>query len=276
MSMLLITRRRLVQAISLIALNVNFWVISALKIGCVPVMNCEACAVAWFGCPIGMIARSIAFFEFPLIVFACVFGVGLFVGRMFCGWVCPMGFLQDMLYKIPRPKFRLPYFFVWFKYGFLILSVFVVAYVYGSEYEFTKLFFCNFCPTAALDVVIPDMIMHQDYHMDSFRILRFSVLAIVLFLGVADHRSFCKVMCPVGALVAVGNKFSLFSLRLNKETCISCAKCNKGCPMGVKVMESPDATGRAINRSTECIECLKCEQDCPVTAISNNSRVLRK
>jgi ferredoxin-type protein NapH len=190
--------------------------------------------------------------------------------------LCPMGFLQDMLHKIPRPKFKIPSFFTWFKYGFLVLSVVVVAFVYGENYEFTKLFFCNYCPTAALDVVLPEMIMYQDFNMDSYRILRFSVLALVLFMAVANHRSFCKVMCPIGALVAISNRFSLFSLKLKKDTCISCSKCNQGCPMDVKVMESPEITGRAINRSTECIECLTCEQSCPVTAISNSSRILHK
>jgi len=186
-----------------------------------------------------------------------------------------MGFLQDLLYKIPKLKFKIPAFFAWFKYGFLLLGVIAVAY-FSTDYETTKLFFCNYCPTSALQVVIPDMIMNQDFSMNSFRILKFSVLAVVLFLAIASHRSFCKVMCPIGALIAITNKFSLFSLKLNKNTCITCVKCNKGCPMDVKVMESPDATGRAINRSTECIECLTCEEHCPVTAISNNSRILGK
>jgi polyferredoxin len=274
--MRLTPKRRIIQTLALIGLNVNFWSVSALQNVCLPVMNCEACVVSWFGCPVGMMAKSIAFMEFPLIVIGCVLGIGLLVGRLFCGWLCPMGFLQDLLYKIPRPKFSLPRFLTWFKYGFLVLSCIVVVLIIGPEYEFSKLFFCNYCPTAALDVVLPNMIMYQDYAMDFGRILRFSVLGVVLFLAVANHRSFCKIMCPVGAMVAITNKFSFFSLKLKKDTCISCKKCDKSCPMDVKVMESPDRTGRAINRSTECIECLTCEATCPVTAISNNSRILKK
>lgn len=274
MSILLTTKRRIVQAVSLVILNTNFWAFGRFGM-CLPVMNCDACAVAWLGCPIGMIGRSIAYMEFPLAVLICVLVVGSLAGRFFCGWVCPLGFLQDILYKIPWLKFRIPEFLKWAKYGFLLLSVVAVSY-FIEDYENSKLFFCRFCPTAAIQVVIPNMIIEDDYYLDSFKILKFSVLLIVLFLAIANHRSFCKIMCPIGALVAVTNKFSLLSLKLNKETCISCKKCDKGCPMDVRVMESPEETGRAINRNTECIECLTCEEKCPVTAISNNSRILRK
>jgi ferredoxin-type protein NapH len=274
MSILLSTKRRIVQLVSLVALNTNIWSLGERGL-CLPVMNCEACAVAWLGCPIGMMARSIAFIEFPLVAFICVIGVGLLVGRFFCGWVCPMGLLFDMLYKIRVPKIRIPAFFGWFKYAFLVLSVFVVAYVFGENYEFTKLFFCNFCPTAALDVVIPEMIMNQDFYMNSARIFRFSILAIVIVMAIVNHRSFCKVMCPIGAMIAVTNKFSLFSINLDKHKCIECGKCNDACPMDGAIMETKE-TSKGVNRNLECIDCLNCEQSCPVKAISNNSRILHK
>lgn len=267
MSILLTTKRRIVQSLSLVLLNTNLWAIGSERV-CLPVMNCEACAIAWLGCPVLMMARSIAYMEVPLIVLACVLGVGLLMGRMMCAWVCPLGFLQDLLYKIPAPKISIPRFMKWIKYGFLLLSVVAVAY-FSADFAHTKMFFCNFCPTAALEVVLPSMIANQDYYMDTGRILRFSVLAAVIIMAVLNHRSFCKIMCPIGALVAISNKFSIFSLKLDKNTCISCKKCDKSCPMDVHVMESPE-TARAVNRDTECIECLSCEEKCPATAISSN------
>lgn len=273
MSILLTSRRRIVQAVSLLILNSNFWAMGSRGL-CLPIMNCEACVVAWLGCPIGMMARSIAFVEFPLLVIGSVLLVGAVMGRFLCGWVCPMGFLQDLLYKIPKPKFQLPDFLKWFKYAFLLLSVVAVAY-FSQNYENSMLFFCRFCPTASLQVVIPYMAANRVFHVDSFFVLRSSVLAIVLFLAIADRRSFCKVMCPVGALVAITNKFSLFSLKLNEDSCVNCGKCDTECPMNVKVMQSSE-TGQTINRNTECIECLSCEAACPVNAIGNNSRVLHR
>ena len=114
-----------------------------------------------------------------------------------------------------------------------------------------------------------------DFAFDAGRILRFSVLAVVLFLAVANHRSFCKIMCPIGAMVALTNKFSFLSLRLDGKTCIHCKKCDQACPMDVAV-EPCSVSGRKINRHPECIECLTCEEVCPVTAIGNNSKLLSK
>jgi polyferredoxin len=273
MSILITGKRRIVQALSLVFLNTNLWALGNRGV-CLPILNCDACAVAWLGCPIGMMARSIAFVEIPLLVIGSVVIVGAVMGRFLCGWVCPMGFLQDLLYKIPRPKFRLPDSFKWIKYGVLLVAVVGVA-CFARDYESSRLFFCRWCPTSALQVVLPNMIVNRSLHVDTFFVMKISVLALVLFLAVAHSRSFCKTLCPVGALVAITNEFSFFSLKLNKATCVGCRKCDRKCPMDVKVMQSRDGT-RSINRDAECIGCLACEEACPVSAIGNNSRILHK
>ncbi|MBT3192592.1 MAG: 4Fe-4S binding protein [Verrucomicrobia bacterium] len=273
MSWLLSTRRRVVQALSLVLLNSNFWGMGTESV-CLPIMNCEACAIAWLGCPIGMIGSNLAFREWPLLVLGMTLVVGALVGRFLCGWVCPMGFLQDLIYKIPSLKFRLPRWATWIKYGFLVGTVFVLGFFFGKEPDVSPFFFCNFCPTAAIQVVLPDMIAYQDYALTFGRSLRLGVLVAVLLISLGVHRGFCKVMCPVGALIAIANRFSFLSLRLNKSACVSCSKCDKSCPMDVPVMSSPEK-GRAVNRDSECIECLTCQQSCPTAAITTNSRVLK-
>lgn len=233
-------------------------------------MNCEACVLAWLGCPIGMMSSAIAFREFPFLVIGIIVGAGIIFGRFLCGWVCPMGFLQDLLYKIPGPKFRILRFLTWFKYGFLLITVVAVSYFIGKE---SLLFFCSFCPTATLQVVIPTMISDHDFALDAGRILRFSVLVIVLGLVIGNRRSFCKIMCPIGALVVLTNKFSLFSIRFDANKCVKCGKCDRDCPMDIPVMNSLKKD-RAVNRNVECIECLTCEEICPTKAIANNSKIL--
>ena len=300
MSLALTTRRRIVQILSLIALNMNLWAISSERF-CLPVMNCEACAVAWLGCPIGMLGRSLVLPEFPWVVFVSLLAVGVFAGRFLCGWVCPMGFLQDLLHKIPSPKLHLHRFAAYGKYAVLALTVFAVPLWYalkplpagagpaGASAEAVEVdpallepphvhnpfFFCKLCPTAALEVVIPAMAQENGIHFDRERTIRFSILAVVLIGAVLSHRSFCKVLCPVGALIAVSNWFSLHRVRIKPDACVRCKKCNKKCPMDVPVMQS-QYRRRAINRDTECIGCLTCEEVCPTRAIGNNSRVLRR
>ena len=274
MTWLLTTRRRIVQTLSLVLLNSNFWGLGTERI-CIPVMNCEACAIAWLGCPIGMIGSNLAFREWPFLVLGVTLVLGALIGRLFCGWVCPMGLLQDLLYKIRSPKFKLWRGATWIKYGFLVITVFVLGFIFGKTPDVSPFFFCNLCPTAAIQVVLPDMLIYQDFAMTFARSLRLSILVAVMLLSLGVHRGFCKVMCPIGALIAITNRFSLFSLKLNTSSCVSCKKCNSACPMDVPVMESPEG-GRAVNRDTECIECLTCEQVCPTAAISNNSRILKR
>jgi polyferredoxin len=263
MAMGLTVWRRITQWFSLVALNTNFIGFSSGG-WCVPVLNCEACALSWLVCPIGRMSGSIAFHEFPWLVLGIVVVVGLLVGRMFCGWVCPMGLLQDMLYKIPSPKVAIAAGWRWMKYAFLLGGVVLVSYYIGKENNL--FFFCHYCPIAALQVVAPAMISTGDYVFDLARTQRFTVLAFILVLAVLNHRSFCKIMCPIGAMQALTNKFSFFRLRMNATGCVHCHRCDKSCPMDVPV-EACSRTGRGISRHTECIECLSCQEVCPVSVI---------
>jgi len=264
-------RRRIVQAVSAIALNSNFGRF-ATEGFCIPVMNCEACAAAWLGCPIGLMGGRIGFRAFPLMVVASVVVSGLLFGRFLCGWVCPMGFLQDLLHRIPGPKIRLPRFLTFGKYAFLAISVVAVAWFLGKE---SGLFYCKICPTASLQVVIPTMIADGDWQVAGARALRLGILAVVLVLAVLNHRAFCKVMCPVGAMTALAGRRSLLAVRMNADKCLRCKACDRACPMDVKVEACKD-TGRRINGDPECVECLTCESVCTKQAIHNNSRILKR
>lgn len=278
----LTSKRRLVQFVTAILLTCNFTAFMAewrfFGNVCLPIIHCNACPLTWFNCPIYAISEWIQFREVPWgtlapwMLIGIIGGIGALLGRFFCGWVCPMGLLQDLLHGIPSPKFSLPALLRWVKYGFLFIAVGAAAYWVGKE---SLLFFCKYCPVATIEVAVPQMIVDHDWAMDTWRILRFSVLVLVLVLVVFNVRSFCKVMCPVGALVAVANKFSIFTIRIDPAKCTHCGKCDKSCPMGVPV-ENSSRTKRSVNRHTECIECLKCEEVCPVNAIANNSRILRK
>ena len=275
MSLGLKFKQRLAQTISLVVLNSNLR--GAETYGfCLPVMHCNACPLSWTLCPIYKLSELVQFHE-PLIsmewiIIAAIFTICALVGRLFCGWICPAGFVQDLLYKIPSPKFNLPRWTQWMKYGFLFITVLAVAYFAGKE---VPGFFCGYCPTATIESVIPAMLFSPEYNIGPAGYWRFLVLVLIIILAVGNNRNFCKIICPIGAMVAITNKFSLFSMKLSADKCIHCHKCDKSCPMNVPV-ENCATTGKKVSRDRECIECLSCEGVCPTTAITNNSHIVHK
>lgn len=138
--MLLSTFRRWIQLSSTVLTNSyigSFYTrsvsTSALKGCCVPFLNCYACPTALFSCPIGAVQHFMTIHTLPYYVLALIGIVGLSVGRMACGWLCPFGFLQDMMHRIGSPKFKIPFMLRYVKYGVLILLVGIIPYSDGRS-----------------------------------------------------------------------------------------------------------------------------------------------
>ena len=107
-----------------IRLKVQIACVALLNLGlfqwqtvCFPVLNCHSCPTAVFACPVGIIGQFIGLGLIPLSVIGIVAIAGLTVGRLLCGWVCPFGLAQDLLYKIPYIKFDIPRWTCFIKYG---------------------------------------------------------------------------------------------------------------------------------------------------------------
>ena len=110
---------------STMLLNLNVFGLS-LRGFCSPGFNCHGCPWATFACPIGVMSFSSGVRQLPLMAIAFVLAIGAVSGRLVCGFICPFGWFQDILYKIPGAKIKLPRFINWFKYAFLILFVFLL------------------------------------------------------------------------------------------------------------------------------------------------------
>ena len=117
---------------SAILMNLNVFGLS-LRSVCTPGFNCHGCPWATFACPIGVMSFSSGVRQLPLMAIAFVIAVGALFGRLVCGFMCPFGWFQDLLFKIPGAKIKLPRFMNWFKYGFLVLFVFLLPYLLGFE-----------------------------------------------------------------------------------------------------------------------------------------------
>jgi len=249
-------KRRVYQIASLLALH-SAWG-GEIKWICNPVLSCHSCALSWFACPIGVLVYYSGYVLFPFIAIGTILLVGVLVGRLLCGWVCPFGFLQDLLYKIPSRKFRLPSWTSNIKYPVLIFMVFVFPYLFG---ELTWFSFCRICPAAALQVTLPNFISSGFRITGIITVVKFGVLIAVIIAAILSSRSFCKVLCPIAALLAPLNYISFWTVKPSREKCASCKKCDSVCSMDIQ----PSArllNNIPANRALGCIVCHDCKYAC--------------
>lgn len=253
----LAAHRRAVQFVSLILLHSSWG--PEFKWLCNPVLSCHSCVLAWFACPVGVFVHYSGYQIFPFLALGMVLLLGVLIGRLLCGWVCPFGLLQDLLYKLPGPKIELPAWTAYIKYVVLVLMVFLLPFLFTEQ---TAWSFCRICPASALQVTLPNLLGSG---FDGFTLasgIKLAVLAVVLLAAIASSRSFCKVMCPIGAMLAPLNFISLWKIQVPTQNCVSCGKCETACPQNgdpaVRIAQEVPP-----NRSLDCIVCHECQTICP-------------
>jgi polyferredoxin len=180
---------------------------------------------------------------------------GAFLGRFLCGWCCPFGLLQELLYKIPVPKIHIPRHVEKLKYLMLTVLVIALPFFFGTK---TPLFFCKLCPPATIQSALPWAVIRRELPELIPGLLRATVLLAVLILATANLRAFCKTLCPLGALMGIFNKFSLLFIIRNDANCNDCKQCEQECPMEI-TWGDHIGNGR---RPSDCILCAECSRKC--------------
>ena len=203
---------------------------------------------------------------FPFLALGSVLFIGIILGRLFCGWICPFGFLQDLLYKIPSKKIRTPGWMPQIKYAVLILMVFMLPFLLG---EHTSLSFCRICPAATLQVSLPTLVMGTGGAFNIAKMARYGVLILVILFAILNSRSFCKVLCPIGALLAPLNYLSFWKVKVPKEGCLSCEACDRACPTEIQP-SSRIMSDTPVNLNLDCVVCHDCKASCPVASRLKN------
>ncbi len=249
--------RTFIQSISLLLLHSSFWPIVGTKAYCVPVLSCPSCALSWFACPVGVLAHFGDWATFPLLALGMLMLIAVLVGRLFCGWICPFGFLQDLLHKVPTKKYRLPDWTGYTKYAVLLGMVILVPLFLGVN---SDLFFCNYCPAAAIQVTIPSLLGGGGFSAETALVL--GILAAIVVLSIFTKRGFCKMLCPIGAFMAPFNLISFWRVKPPTENCISCRQCDRRCPAGISPF-SNISRNRDPNLALDCIACHECQEVCP-------------
>lgn len=249
--------RRAVQFVSLLLLHSSWG--PEFKWLCNPVLSCHSCALAWFACPVGIFIHYSGYHIFPFLALGTVLLLGVLIGRLLCGWVCPFGLLQDLLYRLPGPKYELPAWTAYIKYAVLFVTVLLMPFLFSEQTWYS---FCRICPASAIQVTLPNLLSAGFAGFSAATAIKIAVLLLTLAAAVLSSRSFCKVMCPIGALLAPLNFISLWKIRVPTQNCIGCGKCEKTCPQ----QGGPAgriAQGLPPNRALECIVCHECQTICP-------------
>ncbi len=239
-----------------------------LKNLCVPGLNCYSCPGAAGTCPIGAMQAVIGNWNFKFAFYAAGFlvFVGALMGRFVCGWLCPFGLIQDLLYKIPFPR-KLRTFkgdrllrklkYVVLLFFVILLPMFLVDVLGQGAPYFCKLI----CPVGTLEGGIPLVLLNKSMHgaLGWLYAWKNVLLLFTVFLSILIYRPFCKYICPLGAVYSVFNPISVFRYRIDREKCVGCGACAKVCKMQVNPAEN--------SNHPECIRCGQCKKACPKQCI---------
>lgn len=262
------TKRRIIQLYAALLTNANLKGFATGKIYtgdtkkvCVPGLNCYSCPGAVGACPLGALQDSLAQSgrTAPSYILGILLLFGLLLGRLICGFLCPFGLIQELLYKIRTPKLRKNRFtrvLSYFKYVLLAIVI-AIPIIYAGIPSFCK----YVCPAGTFGGAVS--LLSNPNNTDFFGMLgylftwKFCVLVAVVVASIFIYRFFCRFICPLGAIYSLFCKISLLGVKLDKDKCIDCGLCVQGCKMDIKHVGDH-----------ECIQCGECISVCPVQAIS--------
>jgi len=240
------------------------------KVICVPGLNCYSCPGALAACPIGSLQAVLnsSSYKISLYVFGLLTMFGVLFGRLVCGWMCPFGLFQDLLYKIkvgPKNK-NLPghTYLRYLRYVVLVVMVIALPALVANEAGAGQPWFCEWiCPSGTLLGGIPLVALNEEFRaVIGFRFAwKMAILVLCTVGAVVYYRPFCKYLCPLGAIYGVFNPVSTYRLEIDPDKCIKCRACQRACGMDIATFENPN--------SMDCIRCGDCIAACPKGAISS-------
>ena len=236
------------------------------KAVCVPGLNCYSCPAASGACPIGSFQAVVGSskFRFSYYITGFLILLGVLLGRVICGFLCPFGWFQELLHKIPTKKLSTKKLkpLTYLKYVVLLVMVVLLPVLVTNQLGMGDPFFCKYlCPQGVLEGAIPLSLTNAGIRAALGKLFTWKacILLAVIVGSVVFYRPFCKWLCPLGAFYALLNKVSLFQMRVDTHKCVSCGACARACKMDVDITKTPN--------HAECIRCGMCMRACPTDAI---------
>lgn len=259
-------KRRITQVISALLYNCHFtgfWngriYQGNIKGMCVPGLNCYSCPGATASCPLGSVQSALVSspYKAPYYALGIVLLFGTLFGRLICGFLCPFGLFQELMYKLPTPKVKKSKFtrgLTWVKYIIMVIFVVIIPLVAAVPG------FCKYiCPAGTLEGGIPLLIQNVQLREYAGWLFSWKSLILILFIigDVFVYRFFCRFFCPLGAFYSLFNGIALVRPLVAPQKCTGCNTCIRHCKMDVKCVGD-----------RECIACMECKKQCPQNAIS--------
>ena len=197
----------------------------------------------------------------------------LVFGRIYCSVICPMGVFQDLVIRVRKllsPKGRKP------KRHFVkeprIVRYGVLALVIVTALTFSQLLLTVLAPYSAYGRMIRSIVglSRGESLAPALLITAAATLVVICVCAWIWGRGWCNTVCPVGSVLGLVSRFSLFKVSIDQSQCVSCRKCEKGCKSSCI-----DIDTHTIDHS-RCVDCFDCLDSCPKGGIKFRFSLPRK